>query len=606
MGLMQKAIETYDAMSHLAGVCTADQEPLAPVGHIVTKPDIEITIDAEGNFLQARAIGKEEPKIVIPVTEDSAGRTSAPKAHALCDSIAYVSGLYPEKHKLYMDALNDWADSAYSSKKVEAVLRYVKAETILKDLENAELLKIDSGGKIQNEKALVCWIVNGLGDESGPVWNDPRVLRGFEEYYLEKKSSEKEELCMLTGEMMCPALQHIKGVISLNGNAKIISSNDNANFTYRGRFEKPEQAVSIGYVSSQKAHNALKWLAANEGTRVVFGGRTFICWNPQGIQPPMPSISLLGFSDEKAADMTKYKELLRKKLLGYSVKLPDNAGVVIAAFDAATTGRLSVSYYNELQYSDFLERLAYWDKTCCFLNGGHGIQAPTLFDIVRFAFGTQRGQDDNAKIEIDDRILSQHMQRLISCRVDQAAFPQDVMRALVNKAENLQIYNRSNRNRILFVACSVIRKYKTDKFKEECQVALEPEKKDRSYQFGRLLAAMENAEWSTYSDDEKKKRETNAIRMQQVFVRRPAYASKIIIEQLKTAYYPKLKVGSRIFYDRLIGEIMSRISDCGEDDFNKPLRESYLIGYYLQKNEFFKKNNGEESTVNNMEDENNE
>ena len=245
MGLMQKAIETCDAMSHLAGVCTADQEPLAPVGHIVTKPDIEITIDAEGNFLQARAIGKEEPKIVIPVTEDSAGRTAAPKAHALCDSIAYVSGLYPEKHKLYMDALNDWADSAYSSKKVEAVLRYVKAETILKDLENAELLKIDSGGKIQNEKALVCWIVNGLGDVSGPVWNDPRVLRGFEEYYLEKKSSEKEELCMLTGEMMCPALQHIKGVISLNGNAKIISSNDNANFTYRGRFEKPEQAVSI-------------------------------------------------------------------------------------------------------------------------------------------------------------------------------------------------------------------------------------------------------------------------------------------------------------------------------------------------------------------------
>ena len=605
MGLLQKAIETYDAMSCLAGMSTAGEEPLAPIGHIVTKPDIEITIDAEGNFLQARAVGKEEPKIIIPVTEDSAGRTSAAKAHALCDSIAYISGLYPDKSALYTAGLKEWADSDYSSPKVEAVLRYVNTGTLLQDLDGAQLLKRNKDGNIQNEKALICWIVNGLGEESGPVWNDKKVLKGFEDFYLAKKSSESAELCMLSGKMLCPAVQHIKGVISLNGNAKIISANDNANFTYRGRFEKPEQAVSIGYISSQKAHNALKWLAANEGTRIVYGGRTFICWNPQGNQPPMPSLSLLGFSDQPAADMTKYKELLRKKLLGYTVNLPDNADVVIAAFDAATTGRLAVAYYNELQYSDFLERLVYWDETCCFLNGGYGIQAPTLLDIVRFAFGTQRGQDDKAKMEIDDKILSQHMQRLISCRVDQAVFPLDIMRALVIKAENLQIYNPINRGRLLFTVCSVIRKYKIDTLKEECQVALEPEKKDRSYQYGRLLAVLERAERSTYEDNDGK-RETNAIRMQQVFVRRPAYASKIIIEQLKTAYYPKLSAGSRVFYDRLIGQILEEISECGEQDFNKPLGENYLLGYYLQKNSFYKKNSSETSTVNNTEDENNE
>ena len=43
-------------------------------------------------------------------------------------------------------------------------------------------------------------------------------------------------------------------------------------------------------------------------------------------------------------------------------------------------------------------------------------------------------------------------------------------------------------------------------------MALEPEKQDRSYQYGRLLAVLEKAERDTYSSDET--REPNAIRMQ--------------------------------------------------------------------------------------------
>lgn len=37
MGLLQKALETYDAMEAWAGRYEEDKEPLAPIGHIVTK-----------------------------------------------------------------------------------------------------------------------------------------------------------------------------------------------------------------------------------------------------------------------------------------------------------------------------------------------------------------------------------------------------------------------------------------------------------------------------------------------------------------------------------------------------------------------------------------
>ena len=118
-------------------------------------------------------------------------------------------------------------------------------------------------------------------------------------------------------------------------------------------------------------------------------------------------------------------------------------------------------------------------------------------------------------------------------------------------------------------------------------MALEPEKRDRSYQYGRLLAVMEKAEKDAYREVET--RETNAIRMQSVFVQRPGYATKIIIDQLKNAYYPRLNPGQRNYYEKLIGEIMQVISEFDGEEFNKPLSETYILGYYLQKNDFYTK-----------------
>ena len=113
-------------------------------------------------------------------------------------------------------------------------------------------------------------------------------------------------------------------------------------------------------------------------------------------------------------------------------------------------------------------------------------------------------------------------------------------------------------------------------------MALEPEKKNRSYQFGRLLAVLEKAERDTFDSNEK--REPNAMRLQSLFVERPMYAAKIIIEQLKNAYYPRLKPGERSNYDKLIGEIMLVLSECPDGESDKPLGEEYLMGYYLQEN----------------------
>ena len=127
-------------------------------------------------------------------------------------------------------------------------------------------------------------------------------------------------------------------------------------------------------------------------------------------------------------------------------------------------------------------------------------------------------------------------------------------------------------------------------------MALEPEKKDRSYQFGRLLAVMEKAERDTYDSSEG--REPNAIRLQSIFCQSLMSTAANLEKQLEKAYFPRLKPGSRIWYKNLMGQIMGIISEFPQEDWNKPLDATYLMGYYLQRSALYTKKTDNEMEEN--------
>ena len=118
-------------------------------------------------------------------------------------------------------------------------------------------------------------------------------------------------------------------------------------------------------------------------------------------------------------------------------------------------------------------------------------------------------------------------------------------------------------------------------------MALDENISDRSYQFGRLLAVLEKIEKDTYKNGED--RETNAIRIQAFYVQRPLSAFSQIMTGLKTGYYPRLSSAAKTYYEKLIGSIMEKISSSGEGELDKSLTETYLMGYYLQKNALYTK-----------------
>ena len=433
----------------------------------------------------------------------------------------------------------------------------------------------------------------GIDGEEPACWKNRNLFAAFEAYYGGLLAAREEVLCMVEGKGEPAALQHPKGIIPINGNAKLISANDGSGFTYRGRFLDERQAATVGYIASQKAHNALRWLASEQGVRESSGKRIFLCWNPEGKTIPRPMRRVRSAEAEPVRKPSEYKKQLQGTLLSFRKdhQLKDTDRAVLVSLDAATTGRLAVTYYNEIGLGTFLRRMEDWDGHCCWYAGKLGIQAMSLLDIVDCAFGVERKNF----LETDEGIRGQHLQRLLHCKMDGGIFPLDILRALTQRASSPLGYEKANWRRILRTACAALQKYRYDTKQGGNEMAWALDKKNRSFQYGRLLAAMERLEEDYYSKTQEG-RQTNAIKYMSEFKRRPFAVFERVNQHLQLAYLGRVEPRQAARYKRLVGEIVGILREFPEEELNRPLEDIYLMGYELQRNAFFTKNDTDDNT----------
>lgn len=594
MGLFQRACETYDWAISTADY-TGKSFPLAPVAHVTKQAEVEITVDGSGRFMAARRrltvrpAGKKgkdvelEPKIVMPVTEASLSRSgtgTSSRPHYLCEQVRFLDpsndGYVP-----FVDQLSAWAEWAHHPK-LDAILAYVRGGTIMADLVAAGVKLVTTGPGAF--KDVVCWRVEGIGPGSGPCWTDRGLMESLTAYHMDRLSKEGREtgLCMVSGEYGPLAAGHAKGVVAKHGNATLIPMNSSGNnrFTYLGRFTDAGQAVSIGYVASQKMHNGLAWLVANEG--VMSDGRVFLCWSPQGVKVPGVASVLAPRAGVRRAvpNPVSYKKDLQEILLGWKSVLPDDTNVCFTILDSPSTGCLSVLYYSELPGHEYLDRLAAWADTC-----KEGGISPSLGQIAQYAYGTPRDGD----YSVDNAWFQQQLQRLILCRYEGRPFPVDVKDALVANASKLFLCDRKRKNgkgvspreKLIRAACAAVRKYRIDIGKEVTDMDLDENLRDRSYLFGRLLAVADHVEGRILYKKEED-RDTTAMRLQSAFVQVPFSTWGTIHKNLGN-YLSQLKPKSRTFYKDLIGKIEKLFETNDMTERNMPLDEMYLLGYYAQR-----------------------
>ncbi len=612
MAWMHMLCQTYDNNKSKAGEIGDSKAPLSRLAHISAKAQITITLRADGTFVNACEVPKEEQQTFIPVTEKSAGRSgTAVLPHPLSDMLPYLAGDYEKyvatekeatkarrKFDAYREQLTAWCQSEYTHPKARAILAYTESCSTIHDLVQSGLILLDADGKFAKakiqgtayEKCMVRYRVVGTDDDTPAAsWEDATLSDAFAAYYLSHQPG-KPDVCYESGSRETACVSHPKGILSRSYGAKLISANDSSGFTYRGRFVTAEEACAVSYRATQKAHSALTWLAANQGAE--FGKRTYICWNPLGKKIPNPAFD---FGAEITGDTApQFQKKLYRAFQGYADELDDNDDIVLLALEAATTGRLSITCYSELKSSDFLRNYRAWCESVRWILPDYTpehkyverVQTLKTKSIIEYAFGDEQ----NGRMVVSDQLYQEHSQRIISCMIYNHRFPQDLAHALASKASNPIAYSHMHRKRVLGYACAAIASCRNDIQKGvRYDMKLQDENNDRSYLFGRLLAVADRVEQSAmFLADRDDSRETNAMRLRSAFSNHPMRTWRTLEEAL-SPYYAKLHPQTRTFYRQIARELLCRIeAACAIDGMldaellNKRLDDVYLIGYSNQ------------------------
>lgn len=601
---------------------------LLPIFHTTVTAQITVTIDEKGEFLGAAPVDNEDKLTIIPVTDKSLARTANPEPHPLCDNLKYLAGDYMQYCKgkkekdfsgyysAYMETLQDWHQSPITHDKVDAVYFYLKKGTLIRDLIDKDVLHPDEDGKITDKEKIqnisqtdsfvrfrIMSTLKGdenlLADTTGKFrsecWLDQTLQQSYIEYYRSRQDTKG--LCYLSGEMTAISYLHPKKIRHEGDGAKLISSNDEQNFTFRGRFKDKNEAFSIGYEASQKAHNALKWIIRKQGYKWdelyiviwesdlkslpdIYADTDSVCDNAEDawgdeeeIQEPAPYLG----TDMRGAQ--RFGMAMR----GYG-KLKPGSRTILMSLDAATTGRLAMTEFKAMNTSRYIANIEYWHKSCEWFHiklkdrkyhtylGMAGVK-----DIAEILYGVER----NGVLTLDGktRLYAQVVQRILPCISERKPVPQDMINLAFRKASSPVSYeSRYNWERVVSVACSFIKKQRKEQNEEEWNVAVDKECSNRNYLYGRLLAVADRIEYRTYEKEDG--RTTNAKRYMTAFSQRPFSTWKTIREKLQP-YLQRLKPGERIKYDHMLDDIMDKFT---VENFagDEPLNGLYLLGFHSQ------------------------
>ncbi len=597
---------TYEACKSEAGIVRDGQPLLLPIAHLTQNAQLEVVLDGEGNFVRAYRVDKEDAVTVIPTTEDSGSRAgSAVYPHPLADKLEYIAGDYgefvpsckKEKQEAYMAQLEEWALSEYSPPQVDSVYRYLKKGLLMHDLQAAGFFAFE-GGKLIAEKqqgvAAEDWFVRFSveipGWEESRLYCDTGVFESYTKFYLSKQ--EKKELCYVSGETVPCSEKHPAKIRHTGDKAKLISSNDKSGYTFRGRLRESGQVASVSYEISQKAHNALRWLIAKQACLRV-GEQVFVVWSAENPKVENPFAEFFGEEEKGACTDEAYAARVRKAVWGTDREPEGNESVMVMGVEAATTGRLSIPFYQKYGARQFLQNIARWKTEACWMarpgkDRRAVVWSPSLLDIVKLTAGDK-----------NDKLNKSMRERLIPCVVEGRRLPYDVVLSAVKQAANPMHYESYwEWNRVVSITCALLRKWQIERGNGEkgYRMELNRNSEDRSYIFGQLLATAEMLERSALSMGGGKDpvRNTAAEKYFVRFQRYPVETWNTIRNQLHP-YVLKLQAAGKPFYINRMNELTARL----ELTKRNKLEPVFLQGYSCQMMEYrgyFKKDGEEQGT----------
>lgn len=580
---------------------------------------IEIGINLDGEFLFAKVVDKKDLRTMIPVSIESQSRTSGIFAHPLFDNLQYLAsdivsyinkkncnkklyddlskGLY---FKSYLEENEKWINFIrYNAKLIydfdpfealiylEAINTYIRKKSILQDLIKEDVLHLDSDGFLSNYcnskksdlsliisnviKSLVRFRVlnNGSFIE---VEKNISIQKSYG-YYLNLANPIKD-YDYITGKYMGITLKHQKCILNSSSPAKLISSNDERNFTFKGRFINPVEALSIGYEVSEKLHNSLRYLINSSGFYVF--SKVFLIYSNKNYS--FPNIFKDCYYIESSYGVcveSLYIDYINNKFIDFKdIRFNDfDSRIHLLALDSPTAGRISVNYYSEMLYENYILNIEKWFKNTSweFLriknkNKNYIYKSPSIKEIIRSCCGERK----------QENLYKSTLERIFRSIGEDESISIDLLNMLYRNSTNPMLLDDLSWRRVLSTTCAFYKSFYSRKKNRDYTLNIDYENRNRDYLFGRLLAIINFFEEDFYNLQNKEVKFTIVKRNMQFFSKSPCRVWNMVYNQ----FLPYLNN----YYKDLIRNVVLSFSS---DDFynNSPLNGEFLLGFYSQEYE---------------------
>ena len=475
-----------------------------------------------------------------------------------------------EVNLAFLDGLSDPLVAAYC-----AFLRRWQPE---RETQNAFLTTL--GKAYQGAK----FVITLYGAETQPLNSLPSVRERWERSLEPSPENEKDAVigqCAVSGKTGPLARLHdsvsgIKGGLATG--VSLVCFNNSAFESY-GREQSYNSSISVE--SMKKYTKALKYLVSSPKHKQIIDDMTILFWaNTAGAEDPYLNVfsfavfpSQEGLSDEdlqsvferfaagKMSDLTGIDVSTQFYVLGIK---PNSSRLSVKIFERNSFGKMMrnvMKHCKDLSFSPEDRQLSLWEID-------RALQSPLTNEAVDPALQA----------------------KLLLAVIKGTPYPQSMLTTAVRRCKTdhddakKKFYAVSSTRARIIKAC-LIRK---NIISEGEYNMLQENSTDTAYNLGRLFALLEKVQTEALGD-------INATIKDKYFSSACATPYLVFPRLLKLAqpHLAKLDDGNRIYKDKLMQEILSKI-----DGFPKTcdtqLQGMFILGYYQQKQKFYeKKDKGE-------------
>jgi CRISPR-associated protein Csd1 len=561
----------------------AKKDSLAPQGMEYKPIRYIIVIGKNGRFIRIEdTMEDNQPKKYL--VNKTVGRSSNTAPNVLWDNAKYVLGYTKNKNKNKKE--QEEAQKCFKAFK-EQIDEYTgkfpnnEEFTALSSFYKTHFEEINSDPLLDEIKKNSAFYISFRMEGKSTIIAENRDLDPEKEI-SQNNEVETNGVCLITGKKgPIVRLTTSTPIIGAKSTAKIVSFQENSGYDSYNKTKAYNSPISIeAEFAYSSALNDM--LSKNSGHSFIIGNRTFIFWAiPKDKNRTKDKFEafftpIFDFNnDNPDNNVEAVKELLKAPKSGWLNEEGDDNFYILGL--APNAARISVQYWQKGTIKEFAENIRQHFIDLKII-GDDNIK----FKSLRYLIETVT-PEGNFNKNVQPNLIEAFFKSILQNTVYPTTIQQACIRRILAK-------KGINTLRACLLKACLNRKIRLYKYKEkEIAMALDKENSNQGYLCGRLFATLERIQETSSGSSTLRERYISAASSAPITV-----FGKLI--SLSSYYMSKLpEKGLSIYYDKIIEEIMDKISSKGMPArLNLDDQSRFMVGYYHQREFFFTKTNNEQ------------